>query len=99
MTDSEKLNLLLDKVSSMENKFDTIDKRFDAVDKRLDSMDTRLDSLDSNVTQIRFNIENELRPNIMRIAEGHLDLNRKLNDALKSDAEKEYLSVKVRQFF
>lgn len=40
-------------------------------------------------------LENETNRNISLIAEGHLDLVRKLNDALKIENEKELLSVRV----
>lgn len=41
-------------------------------------------------------IENELRVNIQRVAEGHLDLSRKLDEAKKPNEEFEVLSLKVR---
>ena len=41
-------------------------------------------------------IENELRVNIQRVAEGHLDLSRKLEEAKKPNEEFEVLSLKVR---
>lgn len=40
-------------------------------------------------------LENETNRNIKIIAEGHLDLNRKLDDALKVDTEKEMLLIRV----
>ncbi|MDO5403807.1 MAG: hypothetical protein Q4F11_10260, partial [Eubacteriales bacterium] len=41
-------------------------------------------------------IDNEIRVNIQRVAEGHLDLNRNLQEAMKPSSELELLSVKVR---
>lgn len=67
MTDSEKLDLLLDKVGMIESK----------------------------VTNIELTLENEIRTNIKRVAEGHLDLSRNLHDALKIDNEKEMLAIRV----
>lgn len=40
-------------------------------------------------------MENELRVNIRRIAEGHLDLSRNLHEAMRIDSEKEMLSIRV----
>ena len=88
MTDSAKLDLLLDKVSSM-------DEKISSMDEKISSLDERLTSVESNVTDIRMVLENVINKNIMRVAEGHLDLNRKLQDALKSDGEKELLTVRV----
>lgn len=74
MTDSEKLDLLIDKVSSV---------------------DDRLQNVENNVTDIKLTLENETNVNIRRIAEGHLDLSRKLDDALKVENEKEMLIIRV----
>jgi hypothetical protein len=41
-------------------------------------------------------LENEIRVNIQRVAEGHLDLSRNLHDAMKPSSEMEMLSIKVR---
>lgn len=67
MTDSEKLNLLLEKASTIEKK----------------------------VSNIELTLENEIRTNIKRVAEGHLDLSRNLHEALKIDSEKEMLAIRV----
>ena len=67
MTDSEKLDLLLEKASTIEKK----------------------------VSNIELTLENEIRTNIKRVAEGHLDLSRSLHEALKIDSEKEMLAIRV----
>lgn len=67
MTDSEKLDLLLEKVGTIENK----------------------------VSNIELTLENEIRTNIKRVAEGHLDISRNLHEALKIDSEKEMLAIRV----
>lgn len=40
-------------------------------------------------------LENETNKNIMRVAEGHLDLCRKLDEALKIDNEKEMMAIRL----
>ena len=67
MTDSEKLDLLLEKVNTIENK----------------------------VTSMELVLENEIRTNIQRVAEGHLDLSRNLHDAIRPSNEIEMLAIKV----
>ena len=67
MTDSEKLDLLLEKVGTIEKK----------------------------ASNIELTLENEIRTNIKRVAEGHLDLSRNLHEALKIDSEKEMLAIRV----
>lgn len=51
--------------------------------------------LDNRLTHIELTLENETNRGIKIIAEGHLDLNRKLNDALKVENEKELLLLRV----
>ena len=60
MKDSEKLDLILDQMGTvnerlegidgrldgMDKRFDEVDRRFEAVDKRLDGIDKRLDGMD-----------------------------------------------------
>lgn len=38
----------------------------------------KLDSMDTEIKSIKLTLENEVRTNIMRVAEGHLDLSRNL---------------------
>lgn len=61
MTDSEKLDLLLDKVNDIE----------------------------TDIRDMKLTLENEIRENIKRVAEGHLDLSRNLHDAMKPSNEVE----------
>ena len=81
MTDSEKLDLLL--------------KQMGAMDDRFTQLDNRIMKLENGVTDIPLTLENEIGPNIRRVAEGHLDLSRKLDEALKVENEKEMLIIRV----
>lgn len=102
MAENEKLDLILSKLGKMDNRLDQMDsrldrmdERFDRMDERFDRMDERFDRLENDVTDIKLTLENEIRPNIMRVAEGHLDLYRKLDDAQKIDNEKEMIAIRV----
>ena len=55
----------------------------------------RFDGLEEEIRKINLCLENEIRPSIMRIAEGHLDLNRKLDEALKIDQQKETMALRL----
>ena len=81
MTDSEKLDLLLKQIGAMDDRFT--------------QLDNRIMKLENGVTDIRLTLENETGPNIRRVAEGHLDLSRKLDEALKVENEKEMLIIRV----
>ncbi len=65
------------------------------INERLDKMDSRLNRVESKVTEIQMTLENETNKEISIIAEGHLDLSRKLDDALKVENEKEMLLLRV----
>ena len=50
----------------------------------------------TDVKDIKLTLENEIRVNIQRVAEGHLDLSRNLHEAMKPSNEVEMLAIKVR---
>lgn len=56
----------------------------------------KLDLLLRKVTDIELHLENVTDKNIQTVAEGHLDLSRKLDEALKVESEKELLIIRVR---
>ena len=55
--------------------------------------DRRVDKLESRVENIELTLENETNRNIRFIAEGHLDIIRKLDEARKIEQEKEMFSI------
>lgn len=52
-------------------------------------------TLRKDVKEVQLTLENETNRNINVIAEGHIDLNRKLDNALKIESEKELLLLRV----
>lgn len=48
-----------------------------------------------DMKEIQLTLENETNRNIKIVAEGHLDLSRKLDEALKVDNEKEMRMIRV----
>ena len=63
--------------------------------EKLDLILSEMQELKRRTTSIELTLENETNPNIKTIAERHLDLSRKLNDALKVENEKEMLIIRV----
>lgn len=57
----------------------------------------KLSEMDRKITDIQLTLENETNRNIKIIAEGHLDLSRKLDDVLKVENEKEMLLIRVNR--
>ena len=65
------------------------------LEERTVSINQKLDKLNQKVTSIEVTVENELTERISIVAEGHVDLYRKLDEALKVENEKEMLSMRV----
>lgn len=55
----------------------------------------KLESMDAKIKDLQLTLENETNRNIKIIAEGHLDLSRKLDEVLKTNSEKEMLLLRV----
>lgn len=64
--------------------------------EKLDLLLKEVAEIKTDVKDIKLTLENEIRVNIQRVAEGHLDLSRNLHDAMKPSNEVEILAIKVR---
>ncbi len=110
MTDSGKLDLILEKVGSLDRRMDTLDNKMDMLNDKVSTLDDKVNTLDNKVNTLETDmrevkdhvrhtdliIENEIRINIQRVAEGHLDLSRILHDAMRPNSEVEMLSLRLR---
>ena len=67
-----------------------------ADNEKLDLILSELKEVKQKVTGIEVHLENVTDKNIQTVAEGHLDLSRKLDNALKVENEKEMLIIRVR---
>lgn len=83
MTDSEKLDFIMKKMSGLDEKMSSLDEKVSSLDKKVDSLETDLGEVKQRVIKTELIIENEIRVNIQRVAEGHLDLSRKLNECIR----------------
>lgn len=88
MTDSEKMDLIL-------AKLDGLDQKVDGLEQKVDSLEQKVDIIENDVKDTKLILENEIRVNIQRVAEGHLDLSRNLHNAMKPSNELEMLAIKV----
>ncbi|MDE6906637.1 MAG: hypothetical protein K2P21_00500 [Lachnospiraceae bacterium] len=61
----------------------------------LKAINSLLEPIKKEIRSIQLTLENETNRNIKIIAEGHLDLNRKLDNTLKAENEKEMLLIRV----
>lgn len=88
MNNENLIQLIYDDIQEMK-------KQQVKTDKRLDSLESKVLENTEGIRRINLCLENEIRPSIMRIAEGHLDLSRKLDEALKIDEEKEKMAIRL----
>ena len=73
----------------------TDSEKLDLLLKEMSEMKTDMKELRHDVKDIKLTLENEIRTNIQRVAEGHLDLSRNLHEAMKPSNEVEMLAIKV----
>lgn len=102
MADQEMLQIIFDKLQAMDERIQTMDERIQTMDERMQTMDERMQTMDERLQKVeqktdslQFTLENETNKQIRIIAEGHLALNRKLNEALELEAEKEMMNLRV----
>ena len=105
----EKLSEMDTKLSEMDTRFDKVDTRLSEMDGKIQEMDgkiqemdgkiqkmdDKIQKMDGKVLDVQLTLENEINRKIHIIAEGHLDLSRKLDDALRVGNEKEMVLIRV----
>lgn len=85
MMDSEKLDLILSRL-----------EKLNTLESDMQDLKQHTTNIETNITDIKLTLENEIRVNIQRVAEGHLDLSRNLHEAMRPSNEVEMLAIKVR---
>lgn len=96
MTDSAKLDLLLSEMKEMKQDIHLLKDDTQKLKEDTQSLSQKVDVIESKVIHTELILENEIRVNIQRVAEGHLDLSRNLHDAMRPSNEVEMLAIKVR---
>lgn len=94
MTETEKLDLILSEMQGMKAeivgmKGEIIGMKAEIADVKGEIADMKGEITDirQKVTKTDLTIENEIRVNIQRVAEGHLDLSRKLNECIRLSSD------------
>ncbi|MBE5843424.1 MAG: hypothetical protein E7302_04480 [Butyrivibrio sp.] len=95
MTNDQKLDLVLEKVSSMDGRFDRIENRLDVIESDVGELKSDVRVLKSDVARINMRIENEICKGIAIIGEGHSDLSRNLQTVIKTKEEDNLLVLRV----
>jgi len=96
---TEETRLILEKIDQINQRIDDVNQKIEGVnqkiDEKIDGVNQKIDKVYRKVTSIEVGIETELIERISIVAEGHQDLYRKLDEALKVENEKEMLKIRV----
>lgn len=86
---------LENRMTEMENRMTEVENRVTQLEICMSEIQDRLSNVEKDVSQLKVIIETEIRTNIQRVAEGHLDLSRNMHEAMKPSNEIEMLAIKV----
>lgn len=90
---NQKIDEKIDGVNQkIDEKIDDVNQK---IDEKIEGVNQKIDKVYRKVTSIEVGIETELIERISIVAEGHQDLYRKLDEALKVENEKEMLKIRV----
>lgn len=78
-----KMSTMEAKMSTMEAEMSAMKVKMSTMEAEMSIMKTKMDTMAVELSQTQFIMENELNRNIRLVAEGHLDLSRKLDEAIK----------------
>ena len=94
---TEETTMILHEISAlkdnMNQQFKKVDERLDGVEQRLDGVEQQLDGVEALARGNRMILENDIPKQISLIAEGHMDLNRKLQAS--EEANQKYDKVMI----
>lgn len=82
-------------VSGLKQDVSGLKQDFTKLDNKVSGLEMDVSVLKQDFRDFRLTLENETYRNIRLIAEGHLDLSRKLDDALLIENEKEMMLIRV----
>lgn len=78
-----KMSTMEAEMSAMKVKMSAMEAKMSTMEAEMSIMKTKMDTMAVELRQTQFIMENELNRNIRLVAEGHLDLSRKLDEAIK----------------
>ena len=88
----EKVTGLETDLKDVKHKVNGLETDLKDVKHKVNGLETDLKDVKHKVNELNLTVENEIRVNIQRVAEGHLDLYRNLKDCINLSSE-----VKARQ--
>ena len=84
-----------DELQSVKDDLQSVKDELQSVKDELQILKERVQKLEIRMTSLEVTLENVTNKNIILVAEGHLDLSRKLDEALRVENEKEIIAIRV----
>lgn len=91
----ENVSTLNEDVCTLKEDVCTLKEDVCSLKEDVKNLELKTDAIENKVRHTNLILENEIRVNIQRVAEGHLDLSRNLHDAMRPSNEIEMLSIRV----
>ena len=98
----KRMEKLEERVTALEQRFSALEERVTALEEQVSSQGQELSLLrqqtchmGENLTRLSLLLENDVCPNISFIADGHLDINRKMESVINKKDQMEWMSVHV----
>lgn len=93
----QELNDVRSEVGGVNQELNDVRSEVGGINQELNDIKRSVAGVEKIVKDVQLTLENETNRNIQIIAEGHLDLSRKLDEAVKIDNEKEILKLRVNR--
>ena len=90
-----KISGIENKISDMESTISSMENKISGMENKISDMDEKMSKMQDDILNIQLTLENETNRNIKIIAEGHLDLSRKYNEASTIKAEEELALIRL----
>lgn len=94
--DLEQIAMLLEKSAGKTNeKISSMESKISGIESKISGMEEKMTKMQEDILNIQLTLENVTNRNIKIIAEGHLDLSRKLNQALEVRDKEELALIRL----
>ena len=82
-----------ERMTNLEVKYDNLDKKVTKLDDKLTELEIKYDTLDKKVSGLKITLDNEIDKKISILAEGHLLLQRKLDESFRVMQKQEIMDL------
>ena len=89
------INNMQNQIDSMQNQMDSMQNQMDSMQNQMNSMQDKIDKNTTEINHLRCFIEEEIRPQMRIIADGHLALVEKYNEIEKVKQSRELMEIRL----